>query len=235
MFKVTEASGLQSSNVTVQQNNLITLNKLKNPTRTPREYLLTEIQSVTEGAPSQVQESSVYGDRIHNYNSNQNSFKNKSTTVNTQRPLLMQRGKNNSQFQADMYGQEDFESNTQIDKKKYATGGATEDDNERSPIDVLDHKQISRATKGTVFQSTIKYKENIEFDEDNNRSGLEDSFINLSTSKKLLKNKNDQMNQTTTNLDDLNKFENTLEDDGRFRKHQTEFQKDRKIKAQYQT
>ena len=60
MFKITDISaGLQSSGATVQQNNSV-LKELRNPSRTPQEYLLTEIQSVTEGAPSMALESSVY-------------------------------------------------------------------------------------------------------------------------------------------------------------------------------
>ena len=58
----------------------------------------------------------------------------------------------------------DFDS-TQIDRKKYATGGAPEIETEEQPIDMLDHLQIARATKGTIFQSSIKFKENIELEQ----------------------------------------------------------------------
>lgn len=75
-----------------------------------------------------------------------------------------------------------------------------DEDNESHNLDKVDHQQISRATKGTIFQSSIKFKENIEFDDDGPKriggNGLEDSFINPSSDKKLFNKPSDQLNLT---------------------------------------
>ena len=54
-------------------------------------------------------------------------------------------------------------------------------------------------------------KENIEFEDDQARQGLEDSFINLSTSKKLFKHQYSNPLNQTSGIEDLPQFENTME------------------------